>query len=122
MKALVVALALAALVSLAFAAKKVARSGPSSSPSSGSSSGSSSGLSSGSSSGPSYTLLPIVYGLSGVGNSVLLLSGSPGGAKKGVTSPLFVVSTVHHVTKLHEGGVILAHSGLGGDYGVLKYG
>ncbi|KAL1476167.1 hypothetical protein MTO96_036707 [Rhipicephalus appendiculatus] len=39
--------------------------------------------------------------------------GGPGFAKA-VAGPTFLVSTVHHVNKLHGGGAIVAHSGLGG--------
>lgn len=59
----------------------------------------------------------------GVGSSVVLLRGGPGFAKA-VAGPTFLVSTVHHVNKLHGGGAIVAHSGLGG-YGAgygLGYG
>ncbi|XP_037268569.2 uncharacterized protein LOC119159843 [Rhipicephalus microplus] len=49
----------------------------------------------------------------GVGSSVVLLRGGPGFAKA-VAGPTFLVSTVHHVSKVHGGGAIVAHSGLGG--------
>ncbi|XP_049520945.1 acanthoscurrin-1-like [Dermacentor silvarum] len=58
------------------------------------------------------------YGVSGVGigSSVALLRGGPG-LFKAVEGPAFLVKTVHHVNKMHGGGALLAHSGLGGGYG-----
>ncbi|KAL1440812.1 hypothetical protein MTO96_009112 [Rhipicephalus appendiculatus] len=75
-------------------------------------------------SGLAYTVAPRVYGLSGVGvgSSVLLLGGGAAGAGKLVAGPVFLVRTVHHVTKIHNGGALLAHSGLGGGSGVVGYG
>ncbi|KAH7978302.1 hypothetical protein HPB49_005140 [Dermacentor silvarum] len=57
----------------------------------------------------------------GVGSSVALLSGGPA-FSKAVAGPTFLVRSVHHVNKIHGGGAILAHSGLGGGYGGLGYG
>ncbi|KAK8769954.1 hypothetical protein V5799_013581 [Amblyomma americanum] len=56
----------------------------------------------------------------GVGSSVALLSGGPPFAKA-VAGPAFLVRSVHHVNKVSSGGALLAHSGLGGGYG-LGYG
>ncbi|XP_077555942.1 uncharacterized protein LOC144170187 [Haemaphysalis longicornis] len=60
-------------------------------------------------------------GGAGVGSSVVLLRGGPGFAKS-VAGPAFLVQTVHHVNKVHGGGAIVAHSGLGGVGGGLGYG
>ncbi|XP_077533195.1 uncharacterized protein LOC144145446 isoform X1 [Haemaphysalis longicornis] len=57
----------------------------------------------------------------GVGSSVVLLRGGPGFGKA-VAGPSFLVNTVHHVRKVHPGGAIVAHSGLGGVGGGLGYG
>ncbi|KAH7967845.1 hypothetical protein HPB52_002916 [Rhipicephalus sanguineus] len=75
-------------------------------------------------SGLGYTVAPGVYGLSGVGvgSSVALLGGGAAGVGKLVAGPVFLVRTVHHVTKIHNGGAVLAHSGLGGGSGAVGYG
>ncbi|KAK8781197.1 uncharacterized protein LOC144094245 [Amblyomma americanum] len=57
----------------------------------------------------------------GVGSSVALLHGGPPFAKA-VAGPAFLVRSVHHVNKIHGGGALLAHSGLGAGYGGLGYG
>ncbi|XP_077484320.1 uncharacterized protein LOC144094256 [Amblyomma americanum] len=60
----------------------------------------------------------------GVGSSVALLNGGPG-FSKAVAGPAFLIRTVHHVNKIHGGGAIVAHSGLGAGgvgYGGLGYG
>ncbi|KAK8787218.1 hypothetical protein V5799_023014 [Amblyomma americanum] len=49
----------------------------------------------------------------GVGSSVTLLRGGPG-FSSAVVGPVFVIRTIHHVDKMHRGGAIVAHSGLGG--------
>ncbi|XP_075744739.1 uncharacterized protein LOC142803503 [Rhipicephalus microplus] len=58
------------------------------------------------------------YGVTGVGvgSSVAILSGGPA-FTKAVAGPAFLVKTVHHVNKLHSGGALIAHSGLGSGYG-----
>ncbi|XP_075744738.1 uncharacterized protein LOC142803502 [Rhipicephalus microplus] len=56
------------------------------------------------------------YGATGVGSSVAILSGGPA-FTKAVAGPAFLVKTVHHVNKLHNGGALIAHSGLGSGYG-----
>ncbi|XP_054934349.1 uncharacterized protein [Dermacentor andersoni] len=53
----------------------------------------------------------------GVGSSVALLQGGPP-FTKAVAGPAFLVRTVHHVSKVHGGGAIVAHSGLGGGVGL----
>ncbi|KAK8781194.1 hypothetical protein V5799_017464 [Amblyomma americanum] len=53
----------------------------------------------------------------GVGSSVALLHSGPG-FSKAVAGPAFLVRTVHHVSKVHGGGAIVAHSGLGGAAGL----
>ncbi|XP_037504925.1 acanthoscurrin-1-like [Rhipicephalus sanguineus] len=53
----------------------------------------------------------------GIGSSVALLHGGPA-FTKAVAGPSFLVRTVHHVSKVHGGGAVVAHSGLGGGYGV----
>ncbi|KAL1440810.1 hypothetical protein MTO96_009110 [Rhipicephalus appendiculatus] len=53
----------------------------------------------------------------GIGSSVALLSGGPA-FTKAVAGPAFLVRTVHHVSKIHGGGAVVAHSGLGGGVGL----